>query len=163
LALKVIPGEDIAALLRSEIMKRIFLAVFALSIFLAAASMSSPAMLLAAHTSSGGKGHVQSSNSSLSLVLLNSTDGLPHWGQQVTFTVSTTATAYPYVNLKCYQSGNLVAEGWAGFFQGALGDRTFGLYSPQWTGGAADCTAYLDMDSNGKWQQLASTSFHVDP
>ena len=74
---------------------------------------------------------------------------------------ATDATASPYVNLKCYQSGNLVAEGWAGFFDGALGDRTFGLYSPQWTGGAADCTAWLDMYSHGKWKELASTSFHV--
>ncbi len=130
---------------------------------LAAAALFGVSVLGVGAASGGGKGHVQSTNSSLSLVLLNSTDGGAHWGQQVTFNVSTDATAYPYVNLTCYQSGNLVAEGWAGFFAGALGDRTFGLYSPQWTGGAADCIAYLDMDSNGKWQQLASTSFHVDP
>ena len=162
MASRLIPGEDSGALLRSEIVKRIFLAVLALSIFLAATTISSPAVLLAAH-STGGKGHVQSTSSSLSLVLLNSTAAVPRWGQVVTFNVSTDATAYPYVNLKCYQNGNMVAEGWAGFFAGALGDRTFGLYSPQWTGGAADCTAYLDMNSNGKWKQLASTSFHVDP
>jgi len=143
-------------------MKRIFLAIFALSIFLAATTISSPAVLLAAH-SGGGKGHVQNTNSSLNPVLLNSTDGLAHWGQQVTFNISTDATAYPYVNLKCYQNGNLVAEGWAGFFNGALGDRTFGLYSPQWTGGAANCTAWLDMYSNGKWTQLASTGLQVYP
>jgi len=127
------------------------------------AALFSVSVLGVVAASGGSSGQVQSSNSSLSLVLLNSTDGMPHWGQQVTFNVSTDATAYPYVNLNCYQNGNLAAEGWAGFFAGALGDRTFGLYSSQWTGGAADCTAYLDMYMHGKWKQLASTSFHVDP
>jgi len=143
-------------------MKRIFLSILALSIFLAATTLSSPVVLLAAH-SGGGNGHVQNANSSLSLVLLTSTDGLAHWGQQVTFNISTDATAYPYVNLKCYKNGNMVAEGWAGFFDGALGNRTFGLYSPQWTGGAADCTAWLDIYAHGKWKQLTSTSFLVYP
>src|SRR5438105_3149580 len=42
---------------------------------------------------SGGHGGGGTGGSStLSLVLLNSTDGLPHFGQQVTFTVSTTVT-----------------------------------------------------------------------
>jgi hypothetical protein len=88
--------------------------------------------------------------------------GGPHYGDTVTFDVTTTATSYPFVNLTCYQNGGLVAQGSAGFFAGALGNGTFGLYSPKWTGGAADCTAYLDMYSHGKWKHLASTSFHVD-
>jgi hypothetical protein len=108
----------------------------------------------------------KSSSSSISLVLLNTASATavsgPRYGDLVSFNVSTDATSYPYVNLKCYQGGNLVAEGWAGFFDGALGDRIFGLYSPQWTGGAADCIAWLDMYSHGKWKELVSTSFHVD-
>ena len=84
------------------------------------------------------------------------------YGDVVTFDVFTDATARPWVNLKCYQGGTLVAEGWDGFFVGALGDRLFGLYSPSWTGGAADCTADLLMRVNDRWKQLASTSFHVD-
>ena len=130
---------------------------------LATVALLSVGVVGAVVASAGGGGHFQSTNSNLGVVLLNSTDALPHWGQQVTFNVSTDATAYPYVNLKCYQNGNLVAEGWAGFFNGALGDRTFGLYSAQWTGGAADCTAWLDMYAHGKWKQLASTSFLVYP
>jgi hypothetical protein len=55
----------------------------------------------------------------------------------------------------------LVGEPWEGFFDGALGDRTFTLSSPQWTGGAADCTASLEAYVNGRWKPLASTSFHV--
>jgi hypothetical protein len=80
----------------------------------------------------------------------------------VTFTVSTNQTANPFVNLRCYQSGSLVLSGWSAFFTGGLGDRMFGLASAAWQSGAADCTAELDMYSNGKWKALASTSFHVD-
>ena len=107
----------------------------------------------------------RSSSSSIVLVLLNATTTTavsgPRYGDQVTFNVSTDETAYPYVNVKCYQDGVLVGEGWAGFFYGALGDQTFTLSSPRWSGGAADCTAWLTMYSNGKWRQLTSTSFHV--
>jgi hypothetical protein len=85
----------------------------------------------------------------------------PRYGDTITFSVDTTATSYPFVNLTCFQNGGLVAQGSATFFAGAPGG-TFGLYSPKWTGGAADCTANLDMYWNGKWKHLASTSFHVD-
>jgi len=49
------------------------------------------------HSSHGGS----TGTSSLSLVLLRSTDGSPHYGQVVTFNVSTTATSYPSVDLEC--------------------------------------------------------------
>lgn len=111
---------------------------------------------LAGKRGGGGKGG--GGGGSISLVLLNSTDGLPHYGQTVTFNISTTATTEPWVNLKCYQNGVLVAEGWNGYFEGSLTGRNFGLYSPMWTGGAADCTAWL---TTPQWTQLASTSFHV--
>jgi hypothetical protein len=100
------------------------------------------------------------SNGSISLVLLNSSDGLAHWGQKVTFNVSTTATSEPWVGLKCTQGGAQVSEGWEGFFAGSLDDQIFGLYSPSWSGGAADCTATL---TTSQWAPLASTSFHVSP
>ena len=98
------------------------------------------------------------STSSISLVLLNSTDGYAHYGQSVTFNVSTTATSEPWVNLKCYQNGVLVAEGWNGYFERSITGRNFGLYSPSWTGGDADCTAWLTTPQKA---QLTSTSFHV--
>src|SRR5919198_5541137 len=75
-----------------------------------------------------------SGGGSISLVLMNSTDGLAHWGQNVRFNVATTATSQPWVGLKCYQGGAQVSEGWEGFFAGSLDDQVFGLYSPQWTG-----------------------------
>jgi hypothetical protein len=86
----------------------------------------------------------------------------PQFGDTVTFEVSTAATTTPFVNLNCYQNGALVAQGWATFFTGGS-PGSFGLSSPIWKSGAADCDADLGMYSkNGKWNVLASTSFHVD-
>jgi hypothetical protein len=86
----------------------------------------------------------------------------PSFGDTVTFDVSTTATTTPFVNVNCYQNGALVAQGWATFFTGGS-PGTFGLSSPIWKSGAADCSADLGMYSkNGKWTVLASTNFHVD-
>ncbi len=146
-------------------MKRIFLAIFALSLFLAATTISSPATLLAAHSSSGGKGHVQSSNSNLSLVLLNSTDGQAHWGQQLTFNVSTTATTEPNVSLNCYQNGGLVYGAVAGFYPSYPWPWTqiFTLSSPSWTSGGANCTASLYYFSGKKTITLSTMSFPVYP
>jgi hypothetical protein len=87
---------------------------------------------------------------------------VPQYGETITFNVSTTATSTPFVNLNCYQNSALVAQGWATFFDGGSAG-SFGLSSPIWKSGAADCTADLGMFSNnGKWKVLASTTFHVD-
>lgn len=86
----------------------------------------------------------------------------PQFGQTITFTVSTTATTNPFVNLNCYQNGLLVMNSWSAFFPGGT-DQNFGLYSPAWQSGAANCQADLGMlTSNGKWKVLASTSFNVN-
>jgi hypothetical protein len=113
--------------------------------------------------SAGGNGHVQTTNSSLSPVLLNSTDGLPHWGQQVTFNVSTTATTEPNVSLNCYQNGSLVYGAVAGFYPSYPWPWTqiFTLSSPSWTSGAADCTASLYYFSGKKTVTLATLRFGV--
>jgi hypothetical protein len=87
-------------------------------------------------------------------------NGTPNYTDVVTFNISTTATTQPWVNLVCTQNGVIVAQGWDGYFDGSLTSRNFGLASPAWTGGAADCTAYLTTET---WSRLASTSFHVDP
>ena len=85
----------------------------------------------------------------------------PQFGQTITFNVSTTATSNPFVNVNCYQNGTLVMNSWAAFFSGGT-NQNFGLYSPSWQSGAANCTADLGMlSSNGKWKVLASTSFDV--
>jgi hypothetical protein len=143
-------------------MKRIFLAMIALCIFLAGTTLSSPATLLAAH-SGGGKGHVQNTNGSLTLIPLNSTDGLPHWGQQVTFNISTTATTQPNVSLNCYQNGVLVYGAVAGFYPSYPWPWTqiFTLSSPSWTSGGANCTATLYYFSGTKTITLTTMSVQV--
>jgi hypothetical protein len=88
---------------------------------------------------------------------------LPNYGDVVTFNVSTTATTTPYVNLQCFQNGASVYNSWNGYFVGALNATwNFGLASGAWQGGAATCTAWLDMYAkNGSWTKLASASFNV--
>ena len=83
----------------------------------------------------------------------------PSYGDRVEFAVSTTATDSPYVNVKCYQGSTLVEDGWASYF--GASNRSIGLGTASWTGGAADCTATLTMWSKGANKTLASTSFHV--
>lgn len=86
----------------------------------------------------------------------------PQFGDTITFAVSTTETSNPFVNLNCYQNGVLVMDSWSAFFPGGSG-QDFGLYSPSWQSGAANCQADLGMlANNGKWKVLASTSFSVD-
>jgi hypothetical protein len=86
----------------------------------------------------------------------------PQFGDTITFSVSTNVTSNPFVNLHCYQNAALVMNSWLAFFPGSSG-QGFGLYSPSWQSGAADCEADLGMlTSNGKWKVLASTSFHVN-
>lgn len=106
----------------------------------------------------GGKAKVPAGSTSISLVLLASPDGLAHYGQDVSFEVSSTQTSQPWVNLDCYQGGALVSQSWEGMFAGSLDNGIFGLYSPQWTGGAADCTATV---TTATWARLTSLSFHV--
>lgn len=104
-------------------------------------------------------------SSALSLVLLNSTDGVAHYGQQVTFEVSTTATDRPYVKLNCYQGSTWVYWASAGFFDGYPWPwtRNFTLSSDYWTGGPADCTAEMySVSSDGRHTRtLATLSFSV--
>jgi hypothetical protein len=86
-------------------------------------------------------------------------NGTPNWNDVVSFDIATTATTQPWVHLICSQNGVVVAQGWAGYFDGALGGRTFGLSSPSWPSGAADCKANLE---TGTGSVLGSTTFHVD-
>ena len=96
--------------------------------------------------------------SSATLSATSATSG-PHFGDTITFNVSTTQTGNPFVNLKCYGNG-VGYDSWAAFWPT---NENFILSSPAWTSGAADCTADLGgFSKNGRWKVLASTSFHVD-
>jgi hypothetical protein len=123
------------------------------------------ALTVAGTASAGNSKGGTTSTSTISLATpataAATTAGWPKFGDLVRFNVATTATTSPFVNLNCYQGGTLVAQGWAGYFNGALGTGDFGLYSPMWTGGAANCTASLDMFTSKGWKVLATTSFDV--
>ena len=96
------------------------------------------------------------------MVVDNNGDGLPNWNDTVTFNVSTTATTTPFVDLNCYQNGALVASGTKGFWDGSIDPNwNFGLSSPTWKSGAANCVASLEMQTKKGWSQLASVSFDV--
>ena len=113
-----------------------------------------------------GKGHQTTSGSSSItgpvMVVDSNGNGLANWGDTVTFNMSTTATAQPYVHLVC--SGNGIGyDSWKGVFAGSLDTNwNFVLASGGWTSGAGDCTATLGMYTKRGFNQLASTSFHVD-
>jgi hypothetical protein len=115
-----------------------------------------------ARGSGGGGGKGGGYTGTFSLVLLNSTDGLPHWGQQVTFNVSSTAPQ-PNVSLNCYQNAVLVYGAVAGFYPGYPWpwDQTFTLSSPSWTGGAASCTATLYYLNGKTTVTMATMNFQV--
>jgi hypothetical protein len=107
----------------------------------------------------GGSG--AGSSSTLRLVLLNSADGLPHYGQRVTFSISTTASR-PFVSLNCYQGGAWVYTASVGYFPEYPWAKEFTLAGTSWPGGAADCTARLYTTKDGRrTTTLATLGFHV--
>jgi hypothetical protein len=111
----------------------------------------------------GGGGSTITGGGTISLapiVVDNNGNGLPDYTDVVTFDASTTATTTPYVNLVCTQNGVLALSSWKGYWAGSLDTNwNFGLESGGWPGGAADCTAYLKMQTKQGWSILASTSF----
>jgi hypothetical protein len=116
----------------------------------------------------GGKPALTTGDSTINLVPLNSTDGSVHFGQQVTFDVSTSATASPWVTVQCSQNGSPVYQQSMAMYLGTLYSRTFTLGpTPAWQSGGADCTATLqnwdDYSNKGKITDLASTPFTVQP
>lgn len=82
----------------------------------------------------------------------------------MTFAVTTTATASPFVNLNCYQNGVWVYAASAGFFAAYPWPQLFTLSSTAWRSGDADCTARLYSTKDGtRTTTLATHSFHVYP
>jgi hypothetical protein len=143
--------------IRNTSTTRIALAATALALALALVPAA-----LAAKRPGGGGGGGTSGGGTISLVLLNSTDGLPHWGQRITFNVATTATDKPFVSLNCYQGGVWLYSGSVGYFPSYPWAKEFTLANTSWTSGAADCTATLYMTVDGtRTTTLATLGFHV--
>ena len=111
----------------------------------------------------GGGSKPRPSAGSLTLVVLGSTDGVPHWGQQVTFTVSTSASTQPHVNVTCSQGGVVVYGTTTGYYAEYPWPWTqvMTLSSNDWSGGAAECVGVLWYASGAKMVTLRTMSFHV--
>lgn len=109
----------------------------------------------------GGSG---GSGSTIRMVPLDSTDGYAHYGQHITFAI-TTSNQYPVASVSCSQGGVVVYGDSRPMYQPNPWNDPgiFTLSSLSWTGGAADCTADLKGTSHGKVVTLASTAFHVYP
>lgn len=100
---------------------------------------------------------------SISPVLVNDKDGdqMISYGDFLGAKI-TTDQAEPFVHLIVRQGGEKVAEGWSGYFDRALNPRApFGLYSPRWTGGAADGRLELCVYGKKGFRVLASTDFPI--
>jgi len=106
--------------------------------------------------STGGTGTL-----TFSMVTDSNANGLPNWGDQVTFTVATTATTEPHVNLTCSQNGGVVYSASTGYYEGYPwpGTQIMTLQSQSWTGGSASCIAKLYYFSGTSTTNLTSISF----
>ncbi len=113
----------------------------------------------------GGGGRKSAATGTVGLVLLNSTDGVAHWGQQVTFNVSTTATTEPHVGLKCSQSSVVVYSAQSGYYASYPWPWTqvMTLSPSAWTSGSAACIATLYYFSGTSSVTLATLSFNAYP
>lgn len=113
----------------------------------------------------GGRDGRTNGSGTVALVLLDSTDGVAHRGQRVTFEVATTASDRPFVGLRCWQGSEWVYDGYVGYFPDYLWDPWFVLDSNYWGDGTdAFCTARLFYyDKRGNQKVLTSTDFAVAP
>ncbi len=98
---------------------------------------------------------------SLKMVTDANGDGLPNWGDQVTFNVATTATTEPNVSLTCSQNGVVVYGAVTGFYASYPWPwtQTMTLSSTAWSGGAASCVAKLYYFSGTSTVDLGSMGF----
>ena len=142
-----------------------WLAILALILSFSFLTLGSTEALAAAHSGGGHGKPGPASTGVFSLNVLNSTDGVAHWGQQVTFTVSTTATTEPHVSLRCSQNGVLVYASQTGYFAGYLWPWTqvMTLSSVAWTGGSADCVATLYYFSGADIVSVGTLTFSAYP
>ncbi len=139
-------------------------AAFVVTVLALLALVLVPAALAAKGGNGGGKGGGGKpgggATGTFSLVLVNDTNrnGLPNYGDSVTFAVSSNVSQ-PWVQLTCYQGADWVTNQYVGFYPGYPWSQVFALSSWKWTSGAADCNARLFDGSSGT--TLATMSFHV--
>jgi hypothetical protein len=91
-------------------------------------------------------------------------NGLPNYMDNITFTVSTTASQ-PQVGLRCYQGTTFVEDAYVAYFDSWLSPKYFQLGSSYWDPAlAASCTARLFYyNKRGVEQVQATLTFDVAP
>ena len=133
------------------------------------APSATPVAVHVATESEGGRKKPGGPNSTAGLTLVMYNDingnGLPDWGDTVTFNVWTTETTEPHVDLTCSQNDVIVYGATAGYYESYLWPWTqfMTLSSTAWQGGAAECTAELYYFSGRRSPVLASISFTAGP
>ena len=112
----------------------------------------------------GSKGGKQT-DSTLSLVTLDSADGLAYHTHRLAFEVSTTATDRPFVGVRCWQGSAWVLDAYTGYFEDYMFDPWLTLDSPYWAAGVeANCTARLFYyNKRGDQKVLATLDFAALP
>ena len=126
------------------------------------AILATPA--LAGKGGGGGGGSAGGSTIQLQMISTSRSGAAtqPAFSDRVTYATSTTRTARPWANTRCYQNGVLVLDDWRGMFDGYVLSQTFSLGPTQlWIGGAASCTGRLVSLDNGTERTLATTTFDV--
>jgi hypothetical protein len=113
---------------------------------------------------SGGGGGGGSSSLSLVVTTDQNGNGLPNFGDTITYNVSTTATSAPSVKTTCYQNGVAVLWSQSSFYAGNPFSymNYLALQSGLWTSGAADCTAVMYYTSGKRTITLSTLGFHVE-
>jgi hypothetical protein len=138
---------------------RTFLAV-CVTLGAVAAVLSSPGVASLSNLSAASGGGATSAT--IKLVNLSEPGAPPSFGQQVTFVVSTTATAYPWVEVQCYQGGALVYDNSVGYFSSYMFPQVFTLGpTALWGGGAATCKASAISYGTRRMKVLGILSFGV--
>jgi len=111
----------------------------------------------------GGSTTGGTSSLTVKMVTDSNQNGLPNWGDTITFSVSTTATTEPHVNVSCTQNGVTVYGASTGYYASYPWPWTqnMTLSSQSWAGGAAACTAVLQAYSGTSVTMLGTLNFSV--
>jgi hypothetical protein len=115
----------------------------------------------------GGHGGAGTTTGTGGLILSTVTDanqnGLPNWGDTITFKDSKWSTTEPHVDVTCSQGGVVVYGASTGYYASYPWPWTqnMTLSSQMWTGGSASCTAVLQAYSGTSVTTLGSLNFSV--
>lgn len=102
-----------------------------------------------------------SAKPSLTLVVTtdNNGNGLPNWGDSVSFQTNVDLALFPELELDCYQTRIVYAVLWSYPYRWL--DFSYSLQSQTWSGGAAKCHARLWRPNGPKQITLNTLDFQA--